>query len=53
MYKLSRLMLILTVLATFYCLAALAVKLGGLQFMLHADHAYDQHPWYPALARGE
>lgn len=29
-----------------------ALKLGALQFMLHADHAYDQHPWYPALARG-
>lgn len=27
-----------------------ALRLGGLEFMLHADHAYDHHPWHPELA---
>ncbi len=27
-----------------------ALRLGGVDFMLHADHAYDDHPWYPRLA---
>jgi uncharacterized glyoxalase superfamily protein PhnB len=26
-----------------------ALKVGGLEFMLHADHTYDQHPWNAAL----
>src|SRR6202049_3611886 len=30
-----------------------ALRLNGVEFMLHADHAYDRHPWFPRLARGE
>jgi uncharacterized glyoxalase superfamily protein PhnB len=30
-----------------------AMRVGGLEFMLHADHAYDQHPWYERLQSGE
>jgi uncharacterized glyoxalase superfamily protein PhnB len=30
-----------------------ALRLEGLDFMLHADHTYDQHPWFAALRRGE
>ena len=30
-----------------------ALKLKDLEFMLHADHAYDHHAWFPDLARGE
>jgi catechol 2,3-dioxygenase-like lactoylglutathione lyase family enzyme len=26
-----------------------ALRLAGLEFMLHADHAYDKHPWSQAL----
>ena len=26
-----------------------ALKAGGLEFMLHADHTYDHHPWDAAL----
>ena len=26
-----------------------AIKLGPLDFMLHADHTYDGHPWYRRL----
>ena len=26
-----------------------ALKIGDLEFMLHADHTYDGHPWYPRL----
>ena len=26
-----------------------ALKAGGVEFMLHADHTYDQHPWNAAL----
>ncbi len=26
-----------------------ALELAGQQFMLHADHTYDQNPWYPRL----
>lgn len=29
-----------------------ALRLKGLEFMLHADHAYDHHPWYAELANG-
>lgn len=27
-----------------------ALQMAGLEFMLHADHAYDQHPLAPRLA---
>lgn len=30
-----------------------ALKVGGAEVQLHADHAYDAHPWYPRLAGGE
>jgi catechol 2,3-dioxygenase-like lactoylglutathione lyase family enzyme len=30
-----------------------ALRLAELDFMLHADHAYDRHPWYPRLIGGE
>jgi catechol 2,3-dioxygenase-like lactoylglutathione lyase family enzyme len=30
-----------------------ALKLTDLEFMLHADHAYDHHAWFAELARGE
>ena len=30
-----------------------ALKVGALEFMLHADHAYDHHAWFAELARGE
>jgi uncharacterized glyoxalase superfamily protein PhnB len=31
-----------------------AMRIGALDFMLHADHAYDRHPWAPRLeARSE
>ena len=30
-----------------------AVKVGGAELMLHTDHTYDKHPWYPSLAGGE
>jgi uncharacterized glyoxalase superfamily protein PhnB len=26
-----------------------ALRLAGLEFMLHADHTYDKHPWSQAL----
>ena len=26
-----------------------AMEIAGLEFMLHADHTYDQHPWHPRL----
>ncbi|MCH8920576.1 MAG: hypothetical protein IIA23_07710 [Chloroflexi bacterium] len=26
-----------------------AMRLAQLDFMLHADHTYDGHPWYPRL----
>lgn len=26
-----------------------ALRLGSLDFMLHADHTYDGHPWYGRL----
>jgi catechol 2,3-dioxygenase-like lactoylglutathione lyase family enzyme len=29
-----------------------AVRVGNLEFMLHVDHTYDQHPWYAALCGG-
>lgn len=30
-----------------------ALQLHGLEFMLHADHTYDHHPWYSRLAAEE
>jgi catechol 2,3-dioxygenase-like lactoylglutathione lyase family enzyme len=30
-----------------------AMRLAGLDFMLHADHSYDGHPWHLRLAGGE
>lgn len=29
-----------------------ALRLKDLEFMLHADHAYDHHAWFPDLVRG-
>jgi uncharacterized glyoxalase superfamily protein PhnB len=26
-----------------------AFRVGSLEFMVHADHAYDHHPWFPRL----
>jgi catechol 2,3-dioxygenase-like lactoylglutathione lyase family enzyme len=28
-----------------------ALLLGSLQFMIHADHTYDRHPWFPRLQK--
>jgi uncharacterized glyoxalase superfamily protein PhnB len=28
-----------------------ALRLAGLEFMLHADHTYDHHPWHAELSR--
>lgn len=30
-----------------------ALKVGGADLMLHADHTYDTHPWYQRLTTGE
>ena len=30
-----------------------ALKVGGAEVQLHADHAYEGHPWFPRLAGGE
>jgi catechol 2,3-dioxygenase-like lactoylglutathione lyase family enzyme len=30
-----------------------AMRVNDLEFMLHADHAYDHHPWHALLVRGE
>lgn len=30
-----------------------ALRLRELEFMLHADHAYDHHPWHRLLTSGE
>lgn len=27
-----------------------ALRVDGLEFMLHADHTYDEHPWFIQLA---
>lgn len=29
------------------------LRRSGTEWMLHADHAYDKHPLYPALAGGQ
>jgi catechol 2,3-dioxygenase-like lactoylglutathione lyase family enzyme len=26
-----------------------AIRVGGAEVMLHADHTHDEHPWYPQL----
>ena len=28
-----------------------ALEIHGLEFMLHADHTYDHHPWFERLAK--
>jgi catechol 2,3-dioxygenase-like lactoylglutathione lyase family enzyme len=30
-----------------------ALRVRDLEFMLHADHAYDHHPWHSELRGGE
>jgi catechol 2,3-dioxygenase-like lactoylglutathione lyase family enzyme len=30
-----------------------AIKVGGVDIMLHADHTYEGHTWAPRLAAGE
>ena len=30
-----------------------AIKVGGVELMLHADHTYDKHPWHQHLVAGE
>ena len=30
-----------------------AIKVGGVELMLHADHTYDKHPWHPRLVADE
>ncbi|MDO8616644.1 MAG: VOC family protein [Dehalococcoidia bacterium] len=30
-----------------------ALRMGGLDFMLHADHTYEKHPWQGVLTSGE
>jgi len=30
-----------------------ALRIGELDFLLHADHTYDHHPWGTHLTRGE
>jgi uncharacterized glyoxalase superfamily protein PhnB len=30
-----------------------ALRIGGAEVMLHADHTYDAHPWYARLTGGE
>ncbi|HYB90110.1 MAG TPA: VOC family protein [Candidatus Binataceae bacterium] len=30
-----------------------AARVAGVDLMLHADHTYDKHPWYPRLLAGE
>lgn len=30
-----------------------ALRVNNLEFMLHADHAYDHHPWHERLVKGE
>jgi catechol 2,3-dioxygenase-like lactoylglutathione lyase family enzyme len=29
-----------------------AMRVGGAEVMLHADHTHEDHPWYPTLASG-
>jgi catechol 2,3-dioxygenase-like lactoylglutathione lyase family enzyme len=30
-----------------------ALRVGGAEMMLHADHTYDDHPWHDDLAAGK
>ena len=30
-----------------------AIKVGGVELMLHADHTYDKHPWHQRLVADE
>jgi len=30
-----------------------ALRLGSLEFMLHADHTYEGHPWHRSLVAGD
>ena len=30
-----------------------ALRIGGAELMLHADHAYEVHPWHPRLIANE
>jgi uncharacterized glyoxalase superfamily protein PhnB len=30
-----------------------ALRVANVEFMLHADHTYDQHPWFAALQQGD
>ena len=30
-----------------------AIKVGGVELMLHADHTYDKHPWHQRLIAGD
>jgi len=30
-----------------------AMRMAGVDFMLHADHTYEVHPWLAALRRGD
>jgi catechol 2,3-dioxygenase-like lactoylglutathione lyase family enzyme len=30
-----------------------ALNVAGLEFMLHADHTYETHPWVAALEAGK
>jgi uncharacterized glyoxalase superfamily protein PhnB len=30
-----------------------AIKVSGVDLMLHADHTYDSHPWHSMLAAGQ
>jgi len=30
-----------------------ALRLENWEFMIHADHAYDRHPWHERLGRGD
>jgi uncharacterized glyoxalase superfamily protein PhnB len=29
------------------------LRVGGLEYMLHADHTYEAHPWHEGLVGGE
>jgi catechol 2,3-dioxygenase-like lactoylglutathione lyase family enzyme len=29
-----------------------ALHVAGLEFMVHADHTYEHHPWYPEVSGG-
>jgi uncharacterized glyoxalase superfamily protein PhnB len=29
-----------------------ALRMGGLEFIVHADHTYEHHPWHAELSGG-